>query len=222
MGEIFDPHTQSGNAMEPFYIHTSSGKGYLFWGSYIGVYGRELADDLKTLIGDEFKIAGNGFEGEYILEKDGKFFFFGSSGTCCRGKRSTYHLTIGAATNIRGPYFRKDGTAILPDHVEGTMFCHPDAQTGWVGTGHNGEVIKDDLGRWFIIYHAIYYYNDFFPEKKQLSGNTRRPIMMDEVFWDEDGWPYIEDSVPSTSEKWAPYFKDMEHETSAFDNELKK
>jgi hypothetical protein len=31
--------------------------------------------------------------------------------------------------------------------------------------------------------------------------------MMDEVFWLEDGWPYIENSVPSSTQKTAPYFK---------------
>jgi arabinan endo-1,5-alpha-L-arabinosidase len=88
---------------------------------------------------------------------------------------------------------------------EGTMFLHGDTAIGWVGPGHNGEMIKDDNGRYFIIYHAIAVLNDRHPKPWHF---TRRPLLMDEVIWDEEGWPTIENDMPSVTRKRAPYFKD--------------
>jgi arabinan endo-1,5-alpha-L-arabinosidase len=61
------------------------------------------------------------------------------------------------------------------------------------GVGHNGEILKDDLGRYFMVYHGIYYYNDVFPDRQ--SSATRRPLLMDEIILDKDGWSTIEDEV---------------------------
>jgi hypothetical protein len=56
-----------------------------------------------------------------------------------------------------------------------------------------------------MVYHAIYYYNDVFPAR-QPSGTVRRPILMDEIIWDKDGWPTIENELPSDTWKVAPYY----------------
>jgi arabinan endo-1,5-alpha-L-arabinosidase len=90
------------------------------------------------------------------------------------------------------------------DHSPGTIILQGDASIGWVGPGHNGEIIKDDLGRYFFIYHAIAYDDPWLPKP---YGFTRRPLMMDEITWGEDGWPVIEDGHPSVTSKRAPYFK---------------
>jgi arabinan endo-1,5-alpha-L-arabinosidase len=206
LGKVFDSQSIGvANSIDQFYTQTGSGrnrKSYLFWGSFAGIWGIEISADMKTTVGEKFKIAGNGFEGTYIYEKDGKFYFFASSGNCCEGKDSRYRLSVAVADNIKGPYKRKDGTPILDNGVEGTPFLVGDAATGWVGPGHNGEIIKDDNDRYFILYHAISYNNPLLP-----NGATRRPLMMDEITWDEDGFPVIENNVPSSRQKRAPLFQ---------------
>lgn len=205
MGKVFD--TQSigvRNSIDQFYIETGSGrnkKAYLFWGSFAGIWGIEMGADMKTTVGEKFKIAGNGFEGTYIYEKDAKFYFFGSSGNCCDGANTLYRLSVAVADNIKGPYKTKAGGGILNDGVEGTPFLKGSKDVGWVGPGHNAEIITDDNGRDFILYHAIAYDNPLLP-----NGATRRPLMMDEIIW-ENGWPTIENGVPSAALKTAPYFK---------------
>jgi arabinan endo-1,5-alpha-L-arabinosidase len=207
----YGPFEDTGRIMDsidPYYIETGSGldkKRYIFWGSWSGINGVEMADDMKTMIGEPFMIVGQHAEGSFLYEKDGYFFFFGSSGSCCEGNRSTYHVTMGRSSNIKGPYMSREGKALLIDS-EGSMLIHGDWSADWIATGHNGEIIKDDLGRYFFLYHGIDPYNSRFPDK-QRSYNTRRPLFMDEIIWDEDGWPTVEESVASSRYKRAPYFR---------------
>jgi len=206
LGKVLDVQSSGvRNSIDQFYIEVGSGrnkKAYLFWGSFAGIYGVEMTDMMTPKLDTKFKIAGNSFEGSYIYEHDGYYYYFGSSGNCCEGANSLYHLTVARSTNIKGPYVSKSGASILNDGVEGTPFLYGDPNIGWVGPGHNGEIIKDDRGRYFIIYHAIKYSNPLLP-----NGATRRPLMMDEIIWDADGWPTISGAVPSNTKKAAPYFE---------------
>ncbi|MDR0812152.1 MAG: family 43 glycosylhydrolase, partial [Paludibacter sp.] len=211
LGKVLDTQSSGvSNSIDQFYMTTGSGrnkKTYLFWGSYRGIYGQEIAADMKSLTGTKFKIAGNGFEGTYIYEQIDKetgksvFWYFGSNNNCCDGKDSQYQLSIARATSVTGPYRTKDGVDIINDGVKGTLFLHGDQKVGFVGPGHNAEIIVDDNGRSFILYHAVRYDNPLL-----YGGATRRPLMMDEVLWGADGWPYIEGGVPSNTPKIAPHF----------------
>lgn len=205
LGKVFDSKSIGvANSIDPFFIETGRGRykaKYLFWGSYMGIYGIQMSDDMKTTIGQKFQIAGNAFEATYIYPKDDKFYFFGSNGNCCEGANSKYRVSVAVADNIKGPYKTKDGRDIIQNGVEGTQFLYGDVKTGFVGPGHNGEIVQDDNGRYFIIYHAIDITKPLLP-----NGATRRPLMIDEVKW-IDGWPIIEGNVPGYSKARAPYFK---------------
>lgn len=202
LGKIFDSNTSGvDNSIDPFYIQIGSGrnkKSYLFWGSFRGIYGVEMSDMKTAKMNTKFQIAGSAFEAAYIYVYDGKFYFFGSAGSCCEGADSQYRVTVAKADNIKGPYLSKSGAGIL--NAEGTPFLKGDRNGGWVGPGHNAEIIKDDDGRYFILYHAINVNNPFLP-----GGATRRPLMIDEIIW-QDGWPTIEGGVPSHTIKDSPRF----------------
>jgi arabinan endo-1,5-alpha-L-arabinosidase len=204
-GKVFDAASIGvPNCIDPMYIEDGLGrlkKRYLFFGSYAGIYGIELSSDMKTTIGTKFKIAGNGFEAAYIYPKDGKYIFFGSNGNCCDGKDTKYHVTIAMATTIKGPYYTKTARDIIEDGMEASPFLTGDFTKGWVGPGHNGEIITDDTGHDYMLYHAVSYTNPLLP-----NGATRRPLMMDEVIWDSNGWPTIASGVPSNTLKRAPRF----------------
>ena len=79
------------NCIDPFYIE-DEGKKYLFWGSFRGIYGAELTDDGLALKpgGEKRQIAGTAYEGTYIHKRDGYYYLFASTGTCCEGVKSTY------------------------------------------------------------------------------------------------------------------------------------
>lgn len=55
----------------------------------------------------------------------------------------------------------------------------------FVGTGHNSEIVKDDNGTDWILYHAV-----------KVADPHGRVLMLDKIKW-EDGWPIVNDSTPS-------------------------
>jgi arabinan endo-1,5-alpha-L-arabinosidase len=212
MGKVLD--TQSSgvrNSIDQFYIRIEKGRtknSYLFWGSYAGIYVQEInGTDMKTLIGQKKQIAGSGFEGTYIYEKDGYYYLFASSNSCCEGPNTKYFLSVARSTSITGTYLTKSGVDIknINDFAAAgaSKFLQGDGIT-WIGPGHNAEIIKDDRGRYFMLYHAVSLANPWIISE---GGATRRPLLMDELLWDEDGWPYIEGGVPSSTQKPAPYFE---------------
>ena len=211
MGKVLDTQsTGISNSIDQFYIETGSGrnkKTYLFWGSFAGIWVSEIAADMKTLTGTRTKIAGNGFEGTYIYEYGGKFWLFASSNSCCDGPNTKYFLSVACADKITGPYKTKSGIDLVTINdfsaANATKFLQGDGVT-WIGPGHNGEIIQDDKGRHFILYHAVAVARPWLINE---GGATRRPLLMDEVLWGGDGWPYIEGSVPSSIRKRAPYFQ---------------
>lgn len=185
------------NSIDPFYIE-DDGVKYLFWGSFRGIYGSVLSEDGKSLVGEKFKIAGDFFEGTYILKKNGYYYFFGSNGNCCEGAASKYKLLIGRATNIRGPYLNKQGDDLLT--VQGSLFMEGNARNGFVGPGHNAEIITDDAGDDWMLYHAIDKKLPLLP-----VGATRRPLMLDRIKW-ENNWPVIEGNQPGITDQKVPVF----------------
>ena len=204
-GKIFDSNSIGvTNSIDPSFMQTGSGttlKSYLFWGSFNGIYGIELASDFKTTVGDKFKIAGNAFEASYICEKNGKFYFFGSSGSCCDGVNSQYRVNVAVATSINGPYYDKNGNPILNDGQFGTTFLSGSQASGWVGPGHNSKIVTDDAGNDYFLYHAIDVSKPLLP-----GGATRRPLMMDKITW-TNGWPVIQGGVPGKGLQIAPVIK---------------
>ncbi|MBP3764526.1 MAG: family 43 glycosylhydrolase [Bacteroidaceae bacterium] len=173
------------NSIDPFYIK-DRGKHWLVWGSFHGIYAIELTrDGLAVKPGAEkVKIAGSAYEGAYIYKRKGYYYFFGSTGSCCDGERSTYRTCVARSKRLLGPYVDKEGRPLLENNHE--VILHSNAR--WAGTGHNGEIIVDDAGQTWLPYHA---YDKLEPEKG-------RKVLLDRIQWDEDGWPYIDYDMPAT------------------------
>jgi arabinan endo-1,5-alpha-L-arabinosidase len=178
------------NSIDPFYIE-EDGKKYLFWGSFRGIYAIELSPDgLSVLQGAEKRqVAGTAYEGVYILKKDGFYYFIASIGSCCEGVKSTYTTVVGRSDNLFGPYFNKSGQN-MSDNKHEVLIRGNDR---FVGTGHNAEIVADDKGKTWILYHAV--------DKTNPKG---RVLMLDEVQW-SDGWPFVKD-VSSSYNREKPSF----------------
>ena len=179
------------NSIDPFYIEDSGNK-YLFWGSFRGIYYIELTKDgLQVKEGCKpIKIAGTAFEGTYIHKRDGYYYLFASIGTCCEGIKSTYTTVVGRSKSLFGPYLNKKGEFMMDNKYE--VLIGKNKQ--FVGTGHNSEIITDNNGTDWIMYHAV-----------KVSEPHGRVLMLDKVEW-KDGWPVVNNSTPSlVSER--PKFK---------------
>lgn len=71
-----------------------------------------------------------------------------------------------------------------------------------LGPGHNSEVVEDDNGRTWLLYHGF----------QANDPDAGRVLYLDELKWDREGWPYIESGKPS-EEAEKPYFKDYHNVT---------
>lgn len=174
------------NSIDPFYIE-DDGKKYLFWGSFRGIYGIELSDDgLSVKPGAEkVQIAGTLTEGTYIYKHDGYYYLFGSAGTCCDGLNSTYRVVVARSENLLGPYVNKTGKPALDNNF--MLILQKSSKV--VGPGHNSEIVMDDAGQYWMLYHGF--------EAADPDGG--RKVFLDQVLWGSDGWPFVRNRVPSAS-----------------------
>ena len=175
------------------YYYEEEGKAYLFWGSFRNLYVMELdvRDDATIAPKPETKrlFAGTAFEGTNIYKRDGWYYFFASTGDYAGGVESTYRTVVARSRDLLGPYVDKAGRTTLDNGCELVL----QRNGAFAGPGHNAGLLEDAEGRTWMFYHA---YDVTRPELGRLG-------MLDEVRWDEEGWPYIETGTPS-SEAAAP------------------
>ena len=199
------------NSIDPCVFRGQDGKLYMIWGSFRGCYGAELTDDglgfyggveyardHKVLIsGKPGPWDGSTFEGSYVIYRDGWYYYFGSSGTCCEGLRSTYNVRIGRSKNPLGPYEDSAGRALAGNGNVGDLILGSGG--AFVGPGHNSILIDDD-GTYYIFYHV--WLND--------NGEGKgRYFAMSVLTWNEDGWCTVKGRAPSKRVK-APYIAKTE------------
>lgn len=187
------------NSIDPFYFE-ENGKKYLIWGSFHGLYLTQLSSDGSKAEGEKIKLAGNHLEAAYLIKKDGYFYLFGSSGTCCEGAKSTYKVLVGRSKNLFGPYLDQEGNELLNGSAGSLVVKSNSGDTGYAGPGHNAEIITDDKGKDWLLYHGMDK-----SKPKLNNGTNRRVLLMDPLIWNE-GWPSIKNHVPSTSIQAAPIF----------------
>lgn len=181
------------NSIDPCYIEEWD-KKYLVWGSFNGIYITELTDDGLAVRDWKSikKIAGTAYEGVMIHKHGGYYYLFASTGSCCEGLNSTYKTVVGRSTNLMGPYIAKSG-GLMTSNAHNVVI---NKNNRFKGPGHNSEIITDDAGQDWILYHA-YDANDV---------DRGRVLMIDRLQWDNLGWPYVQGGTPSTTEVDAPIF----------------
>ena len=199
------------NSIDPS-IFQEDGELYLIWGSLGGgIHGVRLSPDGKQLNGEKFQIAGNSFEAAYIYKKGDYYYLFVSTATCCEGPNSVYRVVVGRADYFKGPY-RTINSNYLMDYNNSWLPPEVDKIDGVIlesnaliaGPGHNAQIITDDNGDDWFVYHAILKSNPYLP-----GGATRRPLFVDRIEW-VDGWPQINHGDgPSYELRKIPYFKNQ-------------
>lgn len=212
LGKVLDSKGSGvANSIDPFFFTDTDGRSYLFWGSFHGIYGVPIENDGITVnLNEKFKIAGNAFEASYVFIRGGYYYFFGSVGSCCSGANSSYHITVARSKSLKGPYLDINGNDIMfamgwnygkNDDVKNVNVLS--AGRTIIAPGHNSEIVQDDNGQDWILYHAIKRPDYYLP-----NGATRRPLNLDKVTWDANGWPKIgANGFPSEYETDAPIFK---------------
>ena len=86
-----------------------------------------------------------------------------------------------------GPFIGPDGQSMLKLNYRNTLMASSRDRV-FIGPGHNSEIITDDEGNDWMLYHS---YN-------AADGYTKRQLNLDQIKWSYNGWPYFEEGVPST------------------------
>ena len=196
------------NSIDPCYVEEFD-KKYLVWGSFNDICIVELTDDALAVKNFNpinnpqpngswkrhagvTKLAGGAFEGAMIYKRGKYYYLFCSVGSCCEGQNSTYRTVVGRSQKLMGPYVNKQGGQMVSDNY--TTIISGDNR--WKGPGHNSEIITDDEGQTWLLYHSYDMNND-------CNG---RLMLLDKITWDKSDWPVINDGHPSSGEMDAPVF----------------
>jgi len=200
-GKVFDSKEIGvANSIDPFFIE-ENGVKYLFWGSFHGIYAVKLTADGQHAEGEKIQVAFTNLEGVYIHKRNSFYYLFGSEGTCCEGANSTYRVKVGRSAQLLGPYIDKEGNKLVEGSYGELILRSNDGTTGFAGPGHNAEIITDDAGNDWLLYHGM------LKSKATLSnGTNRRSLMLDKITWVND-WPQIAGSQPSVLRQYNPVFK---------------
>ena len=192
--ELLTKEDFGSNCIDQFYYEEDN-KKYMFVGSFNGFYVTELTDDGLSVKRNENgtptlkkQVCGKAFEGTNIYKKNGYYYLFASINNCCDGERSRYKVVVGRSQDLLGPYLDKSGKDMINNAWE--LVLEGDGQK-FFGPGHNSIIVQDDAGTDWMIYHS------YVKENGEVGG---RLGMLDRVLWTEDGWPYIKNCVPSTSD----------------------
>ncbi|WP_459192047.1 family 43 glycosylhydrolase [Halosimplex sp. J119] len=185
------------------------GTPYMIWGSWFGIHGVELTESADDYVANtEFHLAGDKREGAMVIEENGYYYLFYSTGHCCDGYDSTYEVEVGRAENFRGPYRNQNGTDLreLNEHNSGVAVLS--ATDRFTGPGHN-TAYQDDKGDWWLFYHV-----------EATAEREVRTMMVDRIQWDDDGWPVIACNGHPSAKSPMPGSGEFDCESDAFETSL--
>lgn len=161
------------NAIDPDLLAEPDGRLWLSYGSFWG--GLRLTElNAETLrpTGAPAFIARRpgGIEAPTLHRRGDWVYLFASYGQCCKGAGSSYHVRVGRARSVTGPYLDRDGRDLMD--AGGTLLLASGAR--WKGPGH-----QDVAGDW-LVHHAY---------DSQRSGQPR--LRVKRLAWTDYGWPLL-------------------------------
>ena len=181
----------------------ASGKHYLYWGSgFQPIMVRELATDRVHFAAGSaetpvLQTSGAPYEslieGAWVVKRPDFYYLFYSGNDCCSLPDPHYAVLVARSASPTGP-FTKTGDAL----GSGSSAI---VTTGdfFKGPGHNA-VITDGAGADWLVYHAV------DPTRPKLSDDrsVRRPMVIDRITWQANGWPSVANGHPSHSRTAPP------------------
>lgn len=182
----------SGDNIDACVRYDLDGTLWMVWGSTYGMYRQKLSADGLTLDSEDQRehIAGKllsedssratVFEGAYLYRRKGYWYLFVSAG---QYYNSSYCIKVGRSTTINGTFEDKLGNEMVDGYA--TTILSSSSSDALYGPGHNGQIFTDKKNRTYMLFHSHY---------TGASSSSVRVLCLQELFWDEDGWPYFENS----------------------------
>lgn len=194
------------DTIDPFVTEdTITGRVWMFFGSTGRNYRVELAADGLSLSDSASftHVAGLSlaedtkrnkvFEGAYLYYRDGYWYYFVSSGMY---SNYTYSLKVGRSPSLDGTFVSKSGDLMTEGHATTILSTNSDDKD-FFGPGHCGEIFEDNDGHTYMYYHC--HAKDV---PITVAGYIPRALMLQQIYWDDEGWPYFEGGKPLAQEEW--------------------
>ena len=182
------------------------GKLWMFTGGSGSIYRRQMTDDgLDWADGSSFELcaglvqnaSGNTyrektFEGPYLYRRNGYWYLFCSSGLFAAGN---YKLRVIRSATLGGTFVDSQGNNATDGYAETVLESNGSVLTG---PGHNAPIFVDSNNNTWILYHSHW---------SEFESSSTRGVCLDQVKWNQDGWPYIESGTPSLVHEIPSYFR---------------
>jgi len=168
------------NAIDPNLFVDSDGKWWLSFGSWwTGIKmiqinpstGKQLSSNTTRYSIASRPTGTKAVEAPYIVKRNGYYYLFASYDVCCQGASSTYKVKVGRATSVTGPYYDKNGVAMMSNGGTPVLESHGSI----IGPG--GQSIMNDTDGDLIVYH---YYDG--------NDNGTPKLGINLLSW-STGWP---------------------------------
>lgn len=164
--------------IDPFFYTGPDGARYLYYGSTPGgLWVQGLNSDGLSTTGTPTKLTPSRFEGAWVHYRNGYYYLFASTGSCCSGSADGYSVFVGRSTSPTGPFVDRDGRQLSSANTGGSLVVAREGK--WVAGGHNA-IATDAAGRDWMLYHAF------------DAGNISkgRQMLIDRIDWNSD-WPLV-------------------------------
>jgi xylan 1,4-beta-xylosidase len=186
---------QDAGSIDPMAVTDEGGRRYLVWKEDgnsrnlpTPIWAQRLSRDGTRLVGERKELIRNDapweaqlVEGPFIVRRAEWFYMFYSGNACCT-RDCNYALGVARSRALLGPWEKNLANPILKGNDQ------------WKCPGH-GSVVSDATGRDFLLYHS-YRAGDFV--------YVGRQALLDEIRWNADGWPTINDGAGPSARADSP------------------
>ncbi|MDX2153284.1 MAG: family 43 glycosylhydrolase [Bryobacteraceae bacterium] len=158
------------------------------WAQRLSGDGLKLTGKPVELIRNDQPWEGQLVEGPFFVKRGDWFYLFYSGAGCC-GVKCDYAFGVARSRKLLGPYEKYKGNPLIQGNDQ------------WKCPGH-GSIVEAGDGKHYLLYHAY--------DAKDWVYVGRQGVL-DEVTWNEDGWPSINagrgvsskaPKPPRASEEW--------------------
>ncbi len=134
------------------------------------------------------RFPNNFTEGAYVYRHDGWWYLFVSEGFYTD---HTYRVGVGRAKTLDGEFLDREGRPMKDAYS--TVILRSDKGEEFFGPGHNGEIVKGPSGKTYMFYHC--HWSEMMEEPGRKN-YIPRPLFLQEIKWDSEGWPCFDGSKP--------------------------
>ena len=171
----------------------------ILWIQKLDSDGTKLIGEPKELFRNTEPWEGAVIEGPFVVRRGEWFYLFYSGNGCC-GKGCDYALGVARSHSLLGPWEKNPANPILAGN------------TTWKCPGH-GSIVQDGKNRYWLLYHA-YSAKDFI--------YTGREALLDEVAFNDNGWPTINNNHGPGTKSSSPFNKAQRPMTGFVDSFSRK